>query len=426
MTSVRICKATTSVYYLSFFMIINGGLFSLLFMGTPLTVWRQLLTGIGFLIFVYYSNKIKNRKLYLVEKDLLLFSFLLIISATYSFCVLQYSAVRIVYSFWIYICAFHVIIFPSIILQSGKKHVRNFFVFFSYIGLFLSIGLIIDSQTLLFKFVALGLNEGLESLSDEALQMERCRFLAETVSTFGVYLSFTVLSSFYLLMDASSFFKRTFFLLSAFLPIVGAWFTGSRQIFLVVLLLFIVGFVYYSIKSGKLLFVLRIWGFISIITIFIVLPLIMENEDLLARYTGESTSSSKGDNTRIEKWRNGWEYVTDNPIIFLFGNGLSSSFAVQGVRAGEPVLDHYENTFLMRFVDTGIVGVLLILYPSVKIFILLIRHRKKGILDILSFCLIFNYLFISFISPNGATPSSQYIIYLLLGVYVVRSDFELN
>lgn len=63
------------------------------------------------------------------------------------------------------------------------------------LGLFISIGLIIDSQTMLFKFITIYANEDLANIDETILSQGRCSFLSESVSTFGVSFSFCVLSS---------------------------------------------------------------------------------------------------------------------------------------------------------------------------------------------------------------------------------------
>lgn len=41
-------------YFLSIFMLANGSLFTWLFQGTPLNIWRQLIWLIGLMFFIRY------------------------------------------------------------------------------------------------------------------------------------------------------------------------------------------------------------------------------------------------------------------------------------------------------------------------------------------------------------------------------------
>ena len=80
-----------SFYYTSFFLLINGGLVTFLTQGTPLAIWRQVLTVISFLI-LFLSLKHKNDKN--VDKALKVcfcLVYLLFISSVWSFFFQGYS-----------------------------------------------------------------------------------------------------------------------------------------------------------------------------------------------------------------------------------------------------------------------------------------------------------------------------------------------
>ena len=149
----------TLFYCISFFLVINGGLFSFLTKGTPFTIWRQILTFIGFSLLMCSFGRYKNRSLIKIEKDLLLLTFLCIPYCIYAFFFQGYGLIRVGFALWMYTAGFHVVLFSSYLLNSSKYNPRSIFKFFSLLGLFLSIGLIIDSQTLLFKFLVLSAHE---------------------------------------------------------------------------------------------------------------------------------------------------------------------------------------------------------------------------------------------------------------------------
>jgi len=71
-------------------------------------------------------------------------------------------------------------------------------------------------------------------------------------------------------------------------------------------------------------------------------------------------------------------------------------------------------------IDMGLCGILILLFPAFYIIWQIYKLKHKIFFDILSFTVIINYLFISLISPNGASVSTQYIMYLLVGIYIVR------
>ena len=416
----------TLFYCISFFLVINGGLFSFLTKGTPFTIWRQILTFIGFSLLMCSFGRYKNRSLIKIEKDLLLLTFLCIPYCIYAFFFQGYSLIRVGFALWMYTAGFHVVLFSSYLLNSSKYNPRSIFKFFSLLGLFLSIGLIIDSQTLLFKFLVLSAHEDISYLAEEDLAMNRCSFLAESVSTFGVYFSFCVLSSFYLLYHSSKTKSQFFYLLCSFLPLIGSWFTGSRQIFVIVLFMFFAGFVYYVIcAKGNRVILLVIFSIILIASGSVITSLLSSNKFLLERYLGDDKSTGKADDTRIRQWKNGIDYLQENKLVLLIGHGVGS-VPIKGVREGEFIGSNYENTFLAKMVDVGLFGIVLVLFPVIQIFSSLRKYKKKSIFDYLILVLLFNYLFVALISPNGATLSTQYIMFLVLSIYIHREKFELE
>lgn len=150
---------------------------------------------------------------------------------------------------------------------------------------------------------------------------------------------------------------------------------------------------------------------------YLFLPIISTNENLLYRYLGDN--STNADSERSLAWDEGMQYLTDNKHVILLGNGLGS-VAVKGGLKGEFQGKAYESTFLAKMIDMGLCGILILLFPAFYIIWQIYKLKHKIFFDILSFTVIINYLFISLISPNGASVSTQYIMYLLVGIYIVR------
>lgn len=420
-------KKVNSFYYLSFLLVINGGLITFLTKGTPFTIWRQLITIIGVFILFWTLKNVKEKSLRFVLKSYLVIISLLFICCIIGYFFQGYSILRIVYSLWGYVVGFPIIIFPILLTKEKNFNPRRFFAFFSHLGVFLSLGLFIDSQTSIFKFINLSIN-GLENSSEQYIDIytSRCSFLAETVTTFGVFLSFTILSSLYLLSVTNNIKKKLYLYFASFIPLVGSWFTGSRQIFIVVFITLFFGLLAYLKQQKKELkyFMMSLCIIVPLILSYVI-PLMVENKELLSRYVGDNEGVVSGDEERVAQWIRGSEYIIDNGYVVLFGNGMGS-FAVKGVNRGELKTEHYENTYLMRIIDTGFIGLWTILFPVYVILRNIYVMRRKNILDKLSLCIIFCYLFTSFISPNGASPSTQYIMFVLAGIYLVRNKFELK
>lgn len=121
-------------YYVSFFLVINGSLFSFLTKGSPLTIWRQILTFIGFSLLMCSFGRYKNRSLIKIEKDLLLLTFLCIPYCIYAFFFQGYGLIRVGFALWMYTAGFHVVLFSSYLLNSSKYNPRSIFKFFAENG----------------------------------------------------------------------------------------------------------------------------------------------------------------------------------------------------------------------------------------------------------------------------------------------------
>lgn len=421
MLKIKIGKSIVSFYYFSLFAILCGGLFSFLFKGTPLVSWRQMFTVIGFLIFLYYF-KINERRFVSVRNKLLRVTYYCL-----PFCIVglffqNYSFLRVGFSFWVYVAGFHLVLFPYILAARENFKPKTLFNFFAFLGLFFSIGLLIDSQTYIFKLLDPNTVESLTYLTEEDVTTGRCAFLADEVSTFGIYLSFCCASSAYLLCNTKGKLKQWYYILCVLMPILGSWYSGSRQIFFIVLLIAFFSMIYYAfcIKGNK--------GQIVVLSLFLfcamsyyIVPMIAKNDKIAERYTGDSDG---GNSMRIRQWESGSKYFIDHPMALLIGNGIGS-VTTKDIRPGEKVYSHYESTFLSKMLDIGFSGLLFVLFPVFLILKYIRQRNDRDLFDFLMLIIVFNYLFTSFISPNGSHPSTQYIMFLIIGIYIVREKFVL-
>lgn len=404
-------------YWTSIFMLANGSLFTWMFRSTPLIMWRQIIWIIGvFLLFKYVRtfNSIGLTKI--VKVHLYIFIFILF-QALITLAIYNFNYLRLSFAFWTYFSGIPFLIFPFFISNGGKQSVKKFYNIFVGLGCFLTIGLFIDYLTGGFftKFFLLSVASSLEDL----LSSGRYCFLSEAPTTFGVYYCFCLFCTLYRLYLETSNIKKIILFFIAILYVGGAWLTGSRQIVLVLIMELAIALIYYIIfVNGNKKFIIIGLGLLLMLIPFIKSFLFSDKT-----YQDRYSSNSIKEDTRYKAWENGWrENVVDNVDVFFVGKAIALS---QGQKAqkGELQGSHYENTYFARLSETGIVGVFLLLLPLLY---LLFYWHKTDFFNILLLLFFFSYLFISYISPNGSHQTTQMVVYLALGLFLNKKQFNKN
>lgn len=402
-------RKITALYIISIIMLSNGALFTWMFIGTPLNIWRQVIWVIGLVILAQLYSKARLTKI--LKIFLALFSICLI-QALYARAIYGFNITRLFYGFWLYFSGLPFIIFPYIYIWSGYKK-ESFYDLFTILGVFMSLGIIIDYTTggIFTETLAPA------SISEGLLESKRYCFLSEAPTTFGVYYSLCLICTLNRMYLCKYNSTKLILLFAALLSIFGAWFTGSRQIVAVLALTFILSFSYYLFRTrDKKGFII---GAIAIImSILPTVQIFLFTDDAYSeRYSSESIKEDK----RYAYWERGFkENVIDNALIFLFGKAFTLT---QGQKAApnEITGSHYENTFFSRISETGLVGLLLLLIPIIYF----AYHNKKWTFFSVSvFSLYTAYLFICFVSPNGIHQTSQTALFITWGMFLNRSLFD--
>lgn len=122
-------------FYISIFCILNGGLFSYLTANTPFSYWRQFFTLLGFCLLFRASHFMYSSQLIRMQKYMLFIIYVLILFALYAYFYTGLNLIRIGYSFWLYISAFHMVLLPVISYMSGERFIYKIFSFFAMLGL---------------------------------------------------------------------------------------------------------------------------------------------------------------------------------------------------------------------------------------------------------------------------------------------------
>lgn len=417
MYSSRDSRFKLYFFYFCIIALLCDGFFSYFLRG-PLTIWRQLLLlGCWGVFFAYPKQHLgKAGKTFLLFIYALLAWFVLRAGLTY--VELGFNPIRLGYAFFIFFGSIPFFILPTMVLRSGKGP-ASMFRFFALLGGFFGGGLIIDGIS---GGYFLFLKEDIFSVSMiDSEDIFRYSFLAQIITTFGSISLFSIISSLYMLSIVKKTSSQFFYLVCALLVCIGGWFSGSRQIVYPTLLVFFVGILaYLFIGRGKKMGValgILLGVFFLAEPIYHFLVRTSDKDEMTERFTLEAIKEDE----RYLTWQDGWNDTVESPIVLLIGNGVGYTVGQQA-RGREVVGRHYENTFFSMISNAGILGLLLLLLP---IFFVLwkIYTRKGGIafFDVLSIAFIGGFLLISFVSPNGLTPTAQISIYTLAGIYNNRA-----
>ena len=142
-----------------------------------------------------------------------------------------------------------------------------------------------------------------------------------------------------------------------------------------------------------------------------------ENDVYVSRFDRETVE----EDDRYLTWERGYQELFVNASLrsWCLGNGIGYASGQQ-IHSGESLGSHYENTYLARFNEMGIWGIVLLLYP---VFFVIKKINFRSYIDVLILLVLITFLIISMISPNGNSPTTQIAVYLSLGVFIERRYF---
>jgi hypothetical protein len=379
--------------------------------------WRQLIVAAGLWFLLEGYNRFFNAK----GRNFLLIigccAGWLVLRGVVTYFELGFNVVRLAYALVLGICGIPFFLFPALLVHQ-RHDPRNLFRFFAWLGAFFGAGLIIDGLTGGF-FVCL--KEEVLADGVKADDLFRYSFLAQIISTFGVMSVFCVTSSLYMVYWSRLPVQQLIYFGCGLLIAVGSWYSGSRQITLPALAslaLGVVGYVLFVRRSKVVLTVALVLGTLFAAGMLYQFLVDNSNDETVDRYTIDSLA----EDDRSYMWSDGAKAVLGDPLVFLFGKGLAYASGQRSL-PHEALGFHYENSYYSRGSETGFGGLMLLLMPCIFVFHQIIRARRRHYLDWLAFLFMGNYLFISYISPNGLHFTSQAMVYLMAGVYCFRSYF---
>ena len=397
-------------YIVSIFLLANGAFATSIFMKLHMPFWRQLIWIIGLYFLFQKCRSVCSKDLNLFLSEHKQCFYWIVFLSILAIILYHFNLLRIIYAWWTYFSGIPFVIFPILLRRSGWTEKKINLLFLS-LGLFMSIGLIADyfSGGYFTQMFLLSQTKDLEGLLNDG----RYCFLSEAPTTFGVYLSLCTAMSLRHFYSSNDFGSKTLAITSTLLCILGAWFTGSRQIVFVIIMTQTIIICYFSIiKRIHLFFVL---GTIIISAILLgpkIKKMIYADEAYQARYSTETIS----EDNRGKYWYEGFMYCIGDLNLKRIVFGEAVAF-VQGQKAlaNEAIGRHYENTFWSRMSEIGIIGLYLFLLPVV----FYKKQRSISKSDSIIFgTVLLSFIFISYISPNGQHQTTQMAIYIVVGLLI--------
>ena len=146
--------------------------------------------------------------------------------------------------------------------------------------------------------------------------------------------------------------------------------------------------------------------------------MLSDNQGFNDRYTSETI----GEDNRTKTWEEGLYYCILNPTIrrALIGDGVGRTLG-RGAEKRDTG-KHYENTFLARINDVGwFMSFWMLLLP---VGFMLKNRNKKLNTSLMYYGIIFAYLFIAMVSPNGAAESTQMSLFIVLGKFIYDNGLD--
>lgn len=397
-------------------MITNSLLFGFLFRSIGFQFWRQVIWLIGAVIFYKIIRNQPDGQLYL-KKLLGYFKTCIIILLLFAIKTMLFDQFGFVRVFDAVLKNVYGIAFLGMayFFTSDKQRLFNFF---SLLGIFISIGLIIDSITPVFAIFQI-------SESIVVRSSDRATFLTENPTTLGVFYNFLMLCTFYTFYISKTVVMKLFYFSSIFSYLLGALLTGSRQIVLIMVVSILIVCFGLAIKKTKR-FILLLF-FTAIVFIFlgsnIASVFNKMTTDLGNRYTAKAVSE---DTQRRGQWIEGAkQLLPENMLYWFWGKGLGVASDRFVANSNENIGSHFENTYFARFSEMGLFSWYILLFPIVYFFQLFAK-AKKTFFSFLMLASVVAYCSICWISPNGAAPQSQATLFLTIGLFLYRERYDVD
>jgi hypothetical protein len=291
----------------------------------------------------------------------------------------------------------------------------------SVLGIFISIGLIIDSFFSIFSIFRISPDVAL--FVESKGEANRATFFSESPTVLAIFYTFSLLCTIYCFFLTKKLRTKIMYVFSFLVYILGAFATNSRQILIIIFIIIIVSFIYLSLIQNKnQIIYLFIFMIASIICAFYANKYISnKQEESQARFTIESIREDE----RKLLWKKGMEQMKFyNFWSYPLGHGFVYTIE-QKSKPHEQSHHHFESTVWASFYDGGLLSWFIIFFPC-----LYALHQlwiqKKSFLKLLLFLFFIDYGIICFVAPGGLHPTATLCSFITIGIILNFKKFNLE
>jgi len=400
----------------------NHDIINWLVSGTPLLLWKQILSLILLTLalrLIFKKKSLQNKDLNSIRKIFLL---ILFVTAFLSATALaqQLSIIRISYALIAYIGFIGgVAVSISII---NLKSVLSFLKITSILGIFLSLGIIFDYFTGYLDFLprASDDNDIVTQLSEGYLR--RASFLFGTSTVVLPFLNFCFLAS-TIMLNSKKESSNYYFIALVLMPI-SIYLTGSRSqlILTMISVIFSITISYKNIflRKNILFMILTIFSFLVVFLSYINTS--YQSELLVERYLDTFNSDASGNDVRYEQWNKAIKLFTDQDIEIIIGSGIGSSMGM--INDGYSNIDHYESSFFQAYAEAGYFGLFIRYFPLITSLYYLFKSGIKNRINLIFIAWFLIYFLSIFSAPTASAYHTQYVFFLMVGFSIQINRFK--
>lgn len=291
------------------------------------------------------------------KKYFIVFSFVFVFSLI-TILVDDFNIIRIIYTWIEYTYGLPFLLLPMICRKCGWS-ISKLNYFFISLGTFLTTGLLLDyfSGGFFTTTFALSVGEGIEHFDTG-----RYNFLSTTNGILTVYYSLCLFCCFYEYHRSKSTFLKYLLILLTVFFILGSIYTGARQTLVGLMFVELVGLLSIIVRSkGGFVFLFAAIGLFLVFVVPSVKTMLSGNQGFQDRYNYEAIK----EDSRSEMWKKGLHdtFVETSVRRLTIGDGVGLVNS-QKANHGEARGSHYENTFLARISEIGLIlGLVSLLIP---------------------------------------------------------------
>lgn len=359
------------------FLLPNHDLFNYILAGTPLTIWKQLLATIIFLIAISWAlrSRTTGRADLTSKKILFAYVFAGMLFVTYSLA-LGLSPSRVIYGLLAYSGLSGYIYFALLAAKDNKR--IKIYIAISLISAVSSAGLIFDYYTDIFRFLPRLDELTLDYLERHDLVKRAAFFFGASTIVFP-FQAFGLLSVAFICARQAAAISFILYNGFAATTIFSMYLTGSRAGFYLILITYLVG---YRVATQGASSVIR-----HLLILFFATSLLLSNFKVFDyevftaqadRYIYALSDQDEGNSHRYARWIEGLELMTTISPEWFFGHGLGTT--IGKFDDGITTATHFESSVLQAFYEGGF-GLIIYRYlaaiVAIAIYASRFRHRTR-------------------------------------------------